>query len=132
MRPGEDTMAKKKPRPKSPFLGRWHIVSTSAWDDDYLNEEVQAFIEFDDKGGGSFQFGYVQGIMDVREGHRDGQPVAEFSWEGGDGADGTPLTGRGWAKLGDESLEGMFFIHLGDESEFEAQRAGGPKRKTRK
>ena len=115
-------MARKKSKPTSPFVGRWHLVSMSLWDDDYLNEEVQAFIEFDDKGGGSFQFGYVQGIMDVREGLRDGQPVAEFSWEGGDGADGTPLTGRGWAKLVDESLEGMFFIHLGDESEFEAER----------
>ena len=27
--------------------GRWHIVSMSQWDEDYLNEEVQAFIEFD-------------------------------------------------------------------------------------
>jgi hypothetical protein len=116
-------MAKTKPKLKSPFLGRWHIVSMSAWDDEYLNEEVQAFIDFDDKGGGSFQFGHVQGIMDVREGLRDGQPVAEFSWEGGDGADGTPLTGRGWAKSSDEGLEGMIFIHLGDESEFVAERA---------
>ena len=40
-------MAKKKSKPKSPFLGRWHIVSMSNWDEDYLNEEVQAFIEFE-------------------------------------------------------------------------------------
>ena len=116
-------MAKKKPKPKSPFLGRWHIISMSTWDEDYLNEEVQAFIEFDDKGGGSFQFGYVQGIIDYHEGLRDSQPRIEFSWEGGDGADGTPLTGRGWAEPVDEGLAGMFFIHLGDESEFEAERA---------
>jgi hypothetical protein len=43
-------MAKKKPKPVSPFHGRWHIVSMTEWDEDYLNEEVQAFIEFDDKG----------------------------------------------------------------------------------
>jgi hypothetical protein len=116
-------MAKKRPKPKSPFLGRWHIVSMSMWDEDYLNEEVQAFIEFDDKGGGSFQFGYVQGIIDYREGLRDGQPAVEFSWEGGDGADGTPLTGRGWAILRDDGLNGMIFIHQGDESEFEAELA---------
>jgi hypothetical protein len=95
----------------------------SMWDEDYLNEEVEAFIEFDDKEGGSFQFGYVRGIIDYREGLRDGQPAVEFSWEGGDGADGTPLTGRGWAKLSDEGLDGMIFIHQGDESEFEAERA---------
>jgi hypothetical protein len=116
-------MAKKMPKPKSLFLGRWQIVSMSAWHEEYLNEEVRAFIEFDDKGGGSFQFGYVQGIIDYREGLRDSQPAAEFSWEGGDGADGTPLTGRGWAKLGDVGLHGMIFIHQGDESKFEATRA---------
>jgi hypothetical protein len=123
MRPKGDTMAKKKPKPKSTFLGRWHIVSMSMWDEDYLNEEVQAFIEFDDKGGSSFQFGYVQGIIDYREGLRDGQPAAEFTWEGGDGADGTPLSGRGWAVLDEDELSGMIFMHLGDESEFDAERA---------
>ena len=35
-------MDKKK---QSPFTGRWRIVSMSAWEDDYLDEEVQAFIE---------------------------------------------------------------------------------------
>lgn len=116
-------MARKKPKPKSPFLGRWHIVSMCAWDEDYFNEEVRAFIEFGENETGSFQFGYVQGETDCREGTRDGQPAVEWSWEGGDGADGTPLTGRGWAKLGDEGLEGMIFIHLGDESGFVAERA---------
>lgn len=32
---------------------------------------------------------------------------------------------RRWAKLDDEGDEGMIFIHLGDESEFEAERAHG-------
>lgn len=122
-------MAKKKSRPKSPFLGRWHIAPMSMWNEDYLNEEVPAFIEFDDKGGGSFQFGYVRGIIDYREGLRGGQPAAEFSWEGGDGADGTPLTGRGWAVLQGGELNGMISIHQGDESDFEAERAGMPKGK---
>jgi hypothetical protein len=122
-------MAKKKPKPKSPFLGRWHIVSMSTWDEDYLNEEVQAFIEFDDKEGGSFQFGYVQGIIDYQESLRDGKPAVEFSWEGGDGADGTPLTGRGWAILQEGELHGMILIHQGDDSEFEAERADVPRGK---
>ena len=113
-------MAKKKSRPRSPFLGRWHIVSMSMWDEDYLNEEVQAFIEFDDKGCGSFQFGYVQGIIDYREGLRDGQPCAEWSWDGNDEMD--PAQGRGWAVLDGERLKGMIFFHQGDESEFEAER----------
>ena len=125
-------MAKKKSKPKSPLLGRWHIVSMSMWDEEYLDEEVQAFIEFDDKGGGSFQFGYVQGQMDCRMSDREGKLAVEFSWEGGDGADGTPLTGRGWAILEEDELHGMIYIHQGDESDFEAERAegaSGPKRK---
>jgi len=34
------------PKPKSPFKGRWQIVSMTEWDEDYFNEEVEAFIEF--------------------------------------------------------------------------------------
>ena len=116
-------MAKARTKPKSPFTGSWHIVSMSEWDEDYLNEEVQAFIEFDEKGGGSFQFGYVQGQIDSHPTNRDGKPAVEFSWEGGDGADGTSLTGRGWAILAENELKGMIFIHLGDDFEFVAKRA---------
>ena len=124
-------MAKKKSKPKSPFLGRWRIISMSQWEDEYLDEEVEAYIEFDDRGGGSFQFGYIQGVLDYREGRRDGQPAAEFSWEGGDGADGTPPTGRGWAMLNGEGLHGIISIHMGDESDFEAKRKGTARRPKR-
>ncbi len=119
-------MAKKTKRP-NPFTGRWRIVSMSAWDDEYLDEEVKAFIAFNDNGRGSFQFGYVQGLIDCRMTNRDGQSMAEFSWEGGDGADGTALTGRGWAILSEDGLSGMFYIHDGDESEFLAKRFGAKK-----
>src|SRR5262249_8640898 len=86
---GSRTMAKAKARQKSPFEGLWHIVSMSGWDEDYFNEEVQAFIEFEANGTGHFQFGYVQGYMDWRPGTRDGQPAVEWTWEGTDGADMT-------------------------------------------
>ncbi len=49
-------MAKAKAKQKSPFEGRWHIISMSGWD-----EEVQAFIELEANDTGHFQFGYVQG-----------------------------------------------------------------------
>ena len=60
-------MAKKKPKPGRRSTAAGTSSRCPMWDEDYLNEEVQAFIEFDDKGGGSFQFGYVQGIIDCRE-----------------------------------------------------------------
>jgi hypothetical protein len=36
-----------KKKQESPFVGLWHIVSMDTWDEDYFNEEVQAFIEFE-------------------------------------------------------------------------------------
>jgi hypothetical protein len=116
-------MAKKKSKPRSPFLGRWHIISMSGWDESYFNEEIQAFIEFKKDTLGEFQFGYVRGDIDYREGLRDGEPAVEWTWEGMDGADTTPLTGRGWMVLRGDELHGMILTHRGDESEFEAKRA---------
>ena len=86
-------MGKATPKPKSPITGRWRIVSMSAWEDDYLDEEVQAFFEFEETGRGSFRFGYIQGSMDCKTARREGEPAVEFSWEGGDGADGIALDG---------------------------------------
>src|SRR4051794_37192829 len=92
-------MGKSKRKSDSPFLGRWHIVSMSTWDKDYCNEEVQAYLEFDAKGSGSFQFGYVQGNLDCQLTTRCEEPAVEWTWDGSDGADGTHMTGRGWAVL---------------------------------
>ena len=121
-----------KTQAKSSFAGLWHIVSMSAWDEDYFNEEAQAFIEFEANGTGHFQFGYVQGYMDWRAGTRDGQPAVEWTWEGTDGADMTEMTGLGWAKLEGDHLRGLIVIHLGDDSEFVAKKTKEkrtPKRK---
>lgn len=120
-------MAKTKSQPKNVFLGGWRITSMSAWEQEYLDAEVEAHITFDDRGGGDFQFGYMEGQVDYRATTRDGKPAIEFSWEGGDAADGTPSTGRGWAVLDGDQLTGMFFIHLGDDSDFVAKRSIGKK-----
>ncbi len=69
-------------RKGSPFTGLWHLVSMDEWDVDCMNEEGPAFIEFEENGTGHFQFGYVQGYMDWRPATRDGQPCAEWTWEG--------------------------------------------------
>ena len=104
---------------KSPFTGSWLIVSMSAWEDAALNEEVQAFIEFDEEGLGKFQFGDVRGVTDhYRTKKRDRMRVAQFCWDGEDGADGTPLDGVGWVILEGGKLTGTICIHLGDELEF--------------
>ena len=113
-------------------LGRWSIDSMSMWDKDYIDEEVPGYFEFGANDLGSFQFGYVQGDVDYRVTQRGDMPAVEFSFEGGDGADGTPYTGRGWMTLEGETLSGMFFFHRGDESEIELSRMPEKKAKPRK
>src|SRR5438552_18449151 len=125
-------MAKKSKSP-SPFEGRWRIVSMSAWDQDYIDEEEEGFFEFDEKGSGEFHFGYVHGHMDCKPTTREGESAVEWTWDGNDEMD--PAQGRGWAALKGDELHGMIFFHQGDDSEFVAKRAdkeGSPKAKKRR
>ena len=91
------------------------------WDRDYLDLEVPAHLTFDRDRAGSFQFGAVRGWIDYRVGERDGRPAVEFSWEGFNDAD--PSSGRGWAWIDKEEMQGCLFLHNSDESTFTAQRA---------
>src|ERR1022692_1046372 len=116
-------MAKSKAKPGSTFTGLWHIVSMTEWDEDFINAEVQGFIEFNDKNSGSFQFGYVSGDMDCRLTTRDGEPAIEWTWDGNDEMD--HAEGRGWAVLKGDELHGMIYFHEGDESGFVATKAKG-------
>ncbi len=117
----------KKAAPKSPFTGRFRIVSMSAWDQKFIDEEEEGFFEFDDRGWGEFHFGYVHGSMDCRLTTREGEPAVEWTWDGNDEMD--PAQGRGWAIVKDDELYGMIFFHGGDESEFVATKKGGKKTK---
>jgi hypothetical protein len=110
----------KKTKASNAFVGRWRIVSMSAWEDDYLDEEVEAFIEFNDRDWGTFHFGNVQGQMDCRQTTRDREPAVEWSWDGN--AEMDAAQGRGWAVLKGDELHGMIFFHGGDDSEFVAKR----------
>jgi hypothetical protein len=111
---------------KSPFTGYWHIVSMSAWEDESLNNEGQAFIEFDEEGVGKFEFGNVQGLTDrYCTKKRDGKRIAQFSWDG-ESADGTPLQGIGWVILEGGELSGTISTHLDGDLQFVAKRAKAP------
>src|SRR6266852_494923 len=78
------TMSKSKPKSRSPFWGRWRIISMTAWDKDYFDQEVQAYIRFDANDTGEFHFGYVRAIMNCRERTREGIPDVEWTWESND------------------------------------------------
>ena len=121
-----------KAKSKNWALGRWSIDSMSMWGKDYIDEEVPGYFEFGADNLGSFQFGYVQGDVDYRATERGDKPAVEFSFEGGDGADGTPCSGRGWMTLEGETRTGRFFFHRGDDTNIELSRMTQKKAKPRK
>ena len=70
-------MAKRKP--KSPIEGRWGIVSMTEWDEEFLHEETQAFVEFGSRGGGEFHFSLVRGELEYRATRKNGNPAVDFT-----------------------------------------------------
>jgi len=119
-----------KKRLGSPFTGLWHIVSMPGWEEDYIHDGGQVFIEFEPGGMGQFQVGLVNGNIDSLETQRDGKPAVEWSWEGM--AEMDECSGRGWAILEGDELRGVIFVHGGDHSEFVATRTKKPHRTRRK
>jgi hypothetical protein len=111
---------KKRSAGAGALIGRWRITWMEAWDQDFVDEEVEGFMEFDRDRMGHFQFGYVRGTIDYRQVERDGKPAVEFSWYGNDEMD--PAQGRGWAVLDGDEIEGRIYIHRGDDSAFRAVR----------
>ena len=53
----------KKAKQKIPFEGRWSITWMDQWDQDYVDEQVEGFIEFGPKGLGSFQLDQVEQVV---------------------------------------------------------------------
>ena len=122
-------MAKKVTAP-NPFTGRWRIVSMDAWDQEYVDEEEEGYLEFTDQGCGEFHFGYVHGQMDCHLTTRDGVPAVEWTWDGNDEMDAAQ--GRGWLVLKGDELTGMLFIHFGEESGIVLKRESEKKPRKRK
>jgi len=104
------------------YEGVWHITQMDMWDEDYINMEVQAFIQIDPNGLGHFQFGLVSGDMDGEVVKTGNIERFDFTWEGNDEND--PASGSGWLKSsGQKKLKGRIKFHHGDSSEFVAIRA---------
>lgn len=91
----------------------------SNWDRDAIDLVEPGFVEFSSDGTGQLGFIAVNGWLDCRPADRDGRPGVEFTWEGFD--EGDQVSGRGWAVLVDQAIEGHLFFHLGDDSTFRAE-----------
>jgi hypothetical protein len=100
------------------FRGEWRIVSTDVRDD--LDVLGPAHLTFGRGRTGELQLMVITASIDYRLVTRDGSSIAEFSWAGDD--DGSPISGRGWARRTADGLVGRLFIHEGDEAEFVAKR----------
>jgi hypothetical protein len=118
----EELASVTEPKVTSSFVGRWRITWMETWAQDFVDAEVEGFFEFGPNKFGSFQFGYVQGDIEYRDGARNGKRCIEFSWNGQDEMDSA--RGRGWAMLEGDEIEVVFFIHRGDESAFKAMKEG--------
>lgn len=106
----------------------WHITEMEMWDDEYLNMEVQAYIQIRRDGGGAFQFGLVSGQIDGEVVETAYGDRFEFTWEGNDEND--EALGSGWLVMESKNtLEGKIKFHQGDSSTLTAERAA--KRKSR-
>lgn len=114
--------SKPEQRPENPFSGRWRINWMESWDQDFVDAEVEGFFEFGKGGLGKFQFGYVSGQISYELTDRGGTMAVEFSWEGRDEMD--PASGRGWAVLDSNGIEGKIYFHRGDKSGFRATKPG--------
>ncbi len=110
------------------YEGTWHITEMEQWDDEYLNMEVQAYIQIRRDGGGDFQFGLVSGQIDGEVEVAASGDRFTFTWDGNDECD--PAAGSGWLVLvNKDTLKGKIKFHQGDSSTLTAERA--TKRKVR-
>ena len=109
-------------RRSNSFRGKWRIVSTDVWEPDALDEFGSAHLTFGPNRTGELYLIAISASLDYRVGTRDGAPIVEFTWAGDD--DGSPVSGRGWARRGPEGLIGRLFIHEGDDVEFVAKPFG--------
>jgi len=91
------------------------------WDQKFIDMETEGYISFDEDDMGLFQFGLVKGQIDYRIENYDGSEKIEFSWQGQDEND--EVSGRGWAVIKNNHLEGRFYFHMGDDSWFKANKS---------
>jgi len=103
------------------LMGTWEIQEMESWDEDYFNMEVQAYVEVKEDKTGKFQFGLVRGYFHWGMYDFGSSKRMEFTWEGNDEMD--DVFGAGWISLkSDNSIEGEFRFHSGDDSTFQASK----------
>lgn len=111
-------MIKGKQELRRAFIGRWRIVKMSEWDNDFVDEDVKAYLLIEKSGSGEFRFGYVSGDDVHGEFKQQGKDIIfDFTWDGSDECD--HVFGDGWMKLTNKTTaEGELRFHGGEKSHF--------------
>jgi len=102
------------------YIGKWRIIGMEMWDQDYIDLTIPGYFSFDGDDLGDFQFGSVKGQIDYSIEKIGAVERLEFSWEGQ--SENDPASGRGWAVINGDYLEGRIYIFLSDDSWFKAKK----------
>ncbi|NJO81742.1 MAG: hypothetical protein HC828_02530 [Blastochloris sp.] len=103
-------------------IGKWQIVSSPDFDDDYLRMEVEPYVELAQTGNrvsGSYHVGLQQGEID---GRIEGEGRVGFSFAGMDEMD--EMHGRGELRVEGAQAHFVLEYHQGDSFTFICERLG--------
>ena len=114
-------MARRRSDASTKLVGRWRIQEMDVWERDALDLVGPAFIEFRAEQTGHFGFIAVEGWMDCREATIDDCPGSGVL-VGRQRRMPSGQRPRVVALQPDGPLKGHIFFHMGDDSEFRAER----------
>jgi hypothetical protein len=92
----------------------------SQWDREFIDLIAPGHLTVRANGAGTLAFGAVEADIDCRTERMAEAERLTFSFAGWD--EGDDVSGRGWATVAADHMEGWFSFHLGDESTFKALR----------
>lgn len=102
------------------YVGTWRLVEMSNWDQDYIDLVAPGHLTVRVDGTGRLAFGAVEAEVDCRVETAGDVVRLAFSFSGSD--EGDEVSGRGWATVDGDAMNGWFAFHLGDDTTFKARR----------
>lgn len=102
------------------FTGKWRIISSPDFDEEYLCEEVEPYVSLwrsNDRIDGEYQVGLQSGEID---GRMESEHRIIFSFAGMDEMD--EVNGAGTITINGDRMIFTLMYHLGDDYMFECER----------
>lgn len=102
------------------YIGVWRITEMSGWEQHDVDLVAPGHLTVERDGTGQFAFCAFDSGIDCRMAEGSDRQRLGFSFVGWD--EGDEVSGRGWAVVDGNQMEGWFGFHLGEESTFKAER----------